>query len=78
MGSTTSARGDRRDDDNTSFDVPEPVLEDHRPGVIDRVARRPAAPAGHDDLDHRFRPRKKEDIPAVSLAERIRAAAKER
>jgi hypothetical protein len=61
---------DRRDDGNAAFD-PEPVHEDHRPGVNAEVEVERGTADGH----HRFKPSEGKDVPRESLAERIRRAS---
>ncbi|MCA1634475.1 MAG: hypothetical protein LC802_12465 [Acidobacteria bacterium] len=65
------------DEGNSSFELPDSVLEDLKPGVEHGEDDDDATDnhAHQTEVHHRFRRRDKTDIPQESLAERIRKAA---
>jgi hypothetical protein len=65
-----SRRWSPGDAENTSFELPEEVIEKMKPGLlIDRET------GGDDDDNHRFKRSSRKDVPKETLAERIRKAA---
>ena len=67
MNSKRSEIGDER---NASFELPDSVLEDLRPGIDYREGKKEHTTEGH----HRLPRRDKKDVPQASLSERIRKA----
>ena len=65
-----SKRSEVRDEKNTSFELPDSVLEDLRPGIDYREGKEEHTTEGH----HRLLRRDKKNVPQASLAERIRKA----
>jgi hypothetical protein len=68
-----SKRSEVGDEGNTSFGLPGSGPKDLKPRIDYREGKRQHATEGDD---HRFPRRDRKDIPAVSLAERIRKALK--
>jgi hypothetical protein len=68
-----SKRSEIGDEENTSFELRDSVLEDLKPGIDYSEEKREHATEGHHD---RFPRRDKKDVPQASLAERIRKEPK--
>jgi len=75
----TSKGSEIGDEENTSFELPDSILEDLKPGLSYEEASHGDATEEHShgaEVDQRFPRRDRKDIPQESLAERLRKAMK--